>query len=81
MLYSLTCTTCETILYGGSKFRFMVCRLIVWDGGHNGIQVHFTDIKDLVQQNSILGNVSWFRVTNRRVFIDSLIILKKHMQI
>ncbi|XP_028106391.1 uncharacterized protein LOC114305498 [Camellia sinensis] len=55
--------------------------LIVWDGGHNGIQVHFTDIKDLVQQNSIHGNVSWFRVTNRRVFIDSLIILKKHMQI
>ncbi|XP_028096747.1 uncharacterized protein LOC114296636 [Camellia sinensis] len=31
--------------------------LIVWDGGHNGIQVHFTDIKDLVQQNSIHGNV------------------------
>ncbi|CAL5337391.1 unnamed protein product [Camellia sinensis] len=30
--------------------------LIVWDGGHNGIQVHFTDIKDLVQQNSIHGN-------------------------
>ncbi|KAL7258752.1 hypothetical protein ACSBR1_004785 [Camellia fascicularis] len=31
--------------------------LIVWDGGHNEIQVHFTDIKDLVQQNSIHGNV------------------------
>ncbi|KAL7238675.1 hypothetical protein ACSBR2_004717 [Camellia fascicularis] len=31
--------------------------LIVWDGGHNGIQVHFTDIKDLVQQNSIHDNV------------------------
>ncbi|XP_028079654.1 uncharacterized protein LOC114281408 [Camellia sinensis] len=31
--------------------------LIVWDSGHNGIQVHFTDIKDLVQQNSIHGNV------------------------
>ncbi|KAI8010837.1 hypothetical protein LOK49_LG06G02903 [Camellia lanceoleosa] len=36
-----------------------VCRdkLIVWDGGENGIQVHFTDIKDLVQGNSIHGNV------------------------
>ncbi|KAL7171491.1 hypothetical protein ACSBR2_036196 [Camellia fascicularis] len=31
--------------------------LIVWDGGHNGIQVHFTDVKDLVQQNSKHGNV------------------------
>ncbi|KAI8025390.1 hypothetical protein LOK49_LG02G01619 [Camellia lanceoleosa] len=29
----------------------------MWDGGHNGIQVHFTDIKNLVQQNSIHGNV------------------------
>ncbi|KAI8022380.1 Exocyst complex component SEC15A [Camellia lanceoleosa] len=32
-------------------------RLIVWDGGESGIQVHITDIKDLVQENSIHGNV------------------------
>ncbi|KAI7986906.1 hypothetical protein LOK49_LG14G00376 [Camellia lanceoleosa] len=31
--------------------------LIVWDGGESGIQVHFSDIKDLVQENSIHGNV------------------------
>ncbi|GMP62293.1 hypothetical protein CsSME_00024449 [Camellia sinensis var. sinensis] len=31
--------------------------LIVWDGGDNGIQIHFTNIKDLVQQNLVNGNV------------------------
>ncbi|KAI8030451.1 putative WD repeat-containing protein C3H5.08c [Camellia lanceoleosa] len=32
---------------------------LVWDGGDNGMQVHFTDVQDLVQQNSIHGNKQW----------------------
>ncbi|KAL7203103.1 hypothetical protein ACSBR2_016422 [Camellia fascicularis] len=30
---------------------------LIRDGGDNGVQVHFTDVHDLVQQNLIHGNV------------------------
>ncbi|KAL7220899.1 hypothetical protein ACSBR2_013728 [Camellia fascicularis] len=35
---------------------------LVWDGGENGVQMNFMDVQDLVQQNSIHGNVSTHRI-------------------
>ncbi|THG04327.1 hypothetical protein TEA_011039 [Camellia sinensis var. sinensis] len=35
---------------------------LIWDGGDNRIKVHFTDVQDLVQQNSIHGNIRAFRI-------------------
>ncbi|KAL7263387.1 hypothetical protein ACSBR1_001536 [Camellia fascicularis] len=35
---------------------------VIWDGGDNGVQVHFTNFQNLVQQNSIHGNVRTCRI-------------------